>query len=219
MPPSRSLERVAEALAQWRAPFHVQALGERSSTGPPRRLRMSPLRKTAPSARPVRRKGDSCRQVSWLAGRHPRSAFPGSVAQWRCGEGLAANSCGGSSGLSPDQGRTEFPLGRLQVGTPAPLSVKSGASRLSTPLAVARVVREYSGRSIHLRKIWIFTRAFAAAVFPARDGALNPAGCGSCVTARLGWLAGRLFCQVTRAQSIGCHCTGTNSYPLLSLAI
>ena len=29
----------------------------------------SPLRKTAPFARPVRRKGDRLRQVSWLAGR------------------------------------------------------------------------------------------------------------------------------------------------------
>jgi hypothetical protein len=98
---------------------------------------MSPLRKTAPIARPVRRKGDQCRQVSWLAGRHPRSAFPGLATvpddQVRglghapsgiVKRGLTADSCGGSSGFGPkrDAGRSGFPLGRpLTTGTPAPM--------------------------------------------------------------------------------------------------
>jgi hypothetical protein len=43
---------------------------------------MSPLRKTAPNARPARRKGDPCRQVSWLAGLSPAPPSRTQSAQW-----------------------------------------------------------------------------------------------------------------------------------------
>jgi len=43
----------------------------------------------------------SFRQVSWLAGRHPSrpSQALHRKAQWHVREGLAADSCGGSSGI------------------------------------------------------------------------------------------------------------------------
>jgi hypothetical protein len=76
---------------------------------------MSSQRKTAPCAHPARRKDDSFRQVSWLAGL--RSSPPSQTlrckGQWHFGEGLAADSCGGSFGIDlPKANRTEFPFGR-----------------------------------------------------------------------------------------------------------
>ena len=91
--------------------------GSRPSTDPPRYT--SPLRKTAPSARPR-----AFGRVTG-AGRPPGSRtlalappYPG-VTRWRGGEGLAAYSCGGSSGIGGPQTtayRTGFPLGRPNRG-------------------------------------------------------------------------------------------------------
>jgi hypothetical protein len=88
-----------------------------SHSGPSIRVttRLSSQRKTAPCARPARRKDDVFRQVSWLAGLRspPPSQTLRRKGQWHFGEGLAADSCGGSFGLdSPKANRTEFPFGR-----------------------------------------------------------------------------------------------------------
>jgi hypothetical protein len=67
---------------------------------------LSPQRKTAPCARPARWKDDVFRQVSWLAGLNPSSPSQALAckAQWQTEEGLAADSCGGSSGFdSPSE--------------------------------------------------------------------------------------------------------------------
>jgi len=71
-------------------------------------VHLSSQRKTAPCARPARRKDDVFRQVSWLAGRNPSSPSQALMykAQWQLEEGLAADSCGGSSGfVSPPEWR------------------------------------------------------------------------------------------------------------------
>lgn len=54
-------------------------------------------------------------------------------AQWRRGGGLAAHSCGGSSGLAPSRRRyvTGFPFGRLQPAHPYRRRVNGAARRLS----------------------------------------------------------------------------------------
>jgi hypothetical protein len=73
-----------------------------------RQFPLSPQRKTAPRARPARRKMTSSRQVSWLAGHGPSPPSQALMhkAQWQPEEGLAADSCGGSSGFdSPPQWR------------------------------------------------------------------------------------------------------------------
>src|SRR6476619_3395616 len=70
---------------------------------------LSPQRKTAPRARPARRKDDVSRQVSWLAGPQPSPPSQALMhkAQWQTEEGLAADSCGGSSGFdSPPNGQS-----------------------------------------------------------------------------------------------------------------
>ena len=61
----------------------------------------SPLRLIRSGARPAHRMGDLCRQVSWLAARTPRPAFPAprDWGQWHVCTRLAAYSCGGSHGL------------------------------------------------------------------------------------------------------------------------
>src|SRR2546422_3963098 len=63
---------------------------------------LSSQRKTAPCARPARRKDDVFRQVSWLAGHNPSPPFQALAhkGQWHTEEGLAADSCGGSSGFA-----------------------------------------------------------------------------------------------------------------------
>jgi hypothetical protein len=68
---------------------------------------LSPQRKTAPRARPARRKDDVFRQVSWLAGLNPSPPSQALTAQWQTEEGLSADSCGGSSGFdSPPNGQS-----------------------------------------------------------------------------------------------------------------
>jgi len=66
----------------------------------------------------------SLRQVSWLAGRRlsPPSQALLRKAQWRPGEGLAADSCGSSSGLGPPSKRRNAPdsllADQIWVGAP-----------------------------------------------------------------------------------------------------
>src|ERR1044072_3194912 len=55
----------------------VSLVGEKSTPDPRDGFQHVTAAEAAPSARPVHRKGDWRRQVSWLAGRCPRSAFPG----------------------------------------------------------------------------------------------------------------------------------------------
>jgi hypothetical protein len=53
-------------------------------------------------ARPVRKMGDPCRQVSWLAARAPRSGLPeGAIAhrQWHFGEGSPLTVAGAATAL------------------------------------------------------------------------------------------------------------------------
>src|SRR6476659_4830371 len=92
---------------------------------------LSPQRKTAPRARPARRKDDVFRQVSWLAGHDPSPPSQALMhkAQWQPEEGLAADSCGGSSGVdSPPKWRIapDSLLGRST--RPAHLNTADGRS-------------------------------------------------------------------------------------------
>src|SRR5262249_62253164 len=77
--------------------------------GRPRPLDSSPV--TTAEDRPMRAprtpEDDVFRQVSWLAGHRPSPPSQALVAQWQLEEGLAADSCGGSSGFaSPSKRRT-----------------------------------------------------------------------------------------------------------------
>src|SRR5262249_54082553 len=69
--------------------------------GRPRPLDSSPV--TTAEDRPMRAprtpEDDVFRQVSWLAGHHPSPPSQALTAQWQLEEGLAADSCGGSSGF------------------------------------------------------------------------------------------------------------------------
>src|SRR6266542_4395714 len=101
MPPSRSwFERVAEARAAGRAPDVETTFNTRAKVEPPRRFACHRCGKAAPCARPARWKGDR-------AGRSP------GLRPVAFGGGLAADSCGGSSGFDAwFSRRTGFPLGR-----------------------------------------------------------------------------------------------------------
>src|SRR5262249_61561744 len=80
----------------------MDSRADRATSKLPRNCACHRLRKTAPVARPARRKGDR-------AGRSPGSRVtapfrlprPGATApaQWHFGRELAADSCGGSSGF------------------------------------------------------------------------------------------------------------------------
>src|SRR5262249_53688872 len=100
---------------------------------------LSPQRKTAPCARPARRKDDVFRQVSWLAGRDPSppSQALSHKAQWQPEEGLAADSCGGSSGFDSPWERRIAPDSLLGRSTrPAHLNAVmegGGAVFVNTP--------------------------------------------------------------------------------------
>lgn len=96
---------------------------------------VSPLRKRRSIARPVRRKDDRYRQVSWLADRR-RCPPSRADAQWHCGQRLTADSCGGSFGFAAAGhpckmqnagcGGTEFPISRL---APAPVPCRQSIVR------------------------------------------------------------------------------------------
>jgi hypothetical protein len=60
----------------------------------------SPQRKTAPNARPVRRKVTFVQAGLLTRGSMPSLRLPGN-SQWHVGAGLTAYSCGGSSGFGP----------------------------------------------------------------------------------------------------------------------
>ena len=103
--------RLSQAARQRNDPNHA------GQGCPPHRLQTSPLRKDRSCARPARRKDDTGRQVSWLTGHCPVSAFP-SLRSVACGEGLAAYSCGGSSGKG--QARpVRIPFWPAFTGTPS----------------------------------------------------------------------------------------------------
>jgi len=109
------MKRIAEARASGDALVHGNELRQRA-IWPVLRDGCTRHRcgKTRPKRAPRALEGWPCRQVSWLAGRRPCSAFPGWLPV-ASGEELAADSCGGSSGFGPDTqnaGRTGFPFGR-----------------------------------------------------------------------------------------------------------
>src|SRR5262249_43644020 len=119
----------------------VARINQQVHGGRPRPLDSSPLspqRKTAPCARPARRKDDVFRQVSWLAGRNPSSPSQALLckAQWQTEEGLAADSCGGSSGFaSPQNGEPHrIPFWPINAtGAPERERWKKPLRFLSTP--------------------------------------------------------------------------------------
>ena len=109
--------------------------------GRPRPLDSSPLspqRKTAPRARPARRKMTSSRQVSWLAGHDPSPPSQALMhkAQWQPEEGLAADSWGAAPDLTRHRngGSHRIPFWPINAtGAPEHHRWKKPAPFLSTP--------------------------------------------------------------------------------------
>ncbi len=125
----------ASQLRDGRTADDSETLNATSHGGRPLPLDSSPLspqRKTAPCARPARRKDDLFRQVSWLAGHDPSppSQALSHKAQWQTEEGLAADSCGGSSGFDSPPKRRIAPDSLLGRSTRlAHLNARDGRRR------------------------------------------------------------------------------------------
>lgn len=101
---------------------------------PPQQLRHVTAAERRPFARPVRRKDDRYRQVSWLADRRrcpPSQAGLTSLAQWRHGQRLPLTVAGAASDwpcthqFDDARGDTEFPIRQLALA-PVPWLQSTG---------------------------------------------------------------------------------------------
>src|SRR6188472_914820 len=111
----------------------VRFVGERSTPDPRDGFQHVTAAEAAPSARPVHRKGDWRRQVSWLAGRCPRSAFPGNPSGI-VEEGSPLTVAGAAPGL-----------GRRNVQRLSPDSLLAVPNRRTAHLHRGRVKKSVMG--------------------------------------------------------------------------